>query len=164
MLALAGSAIIAIGALLGIYFSNQASLRQAQRQVVAPKYAEILQVIWDVANPPKEGPLTESAIAERYFTITRTLAVWGSDRSVCAWRDWRKKGASLSEGEAKDPTRLLDEFDGLLRVIREEMGHANVGIAPADETHFGDLIGLMLTEAERPGPEASAAEQQPSGS
>lgn len=150
MLTLIGSTIIAIGALAGIYYSNRASLRQAQRQAVAPKYADVLQLVWDMTNSTQKGRLKERDIAERYFSISQTLIVWGSDRSVCAWRDWRNASNQLAASGEDSGLRALDEFDGLLRSIREDMGHSNDSIAAASEQRFGDLIGLLLTERERP--------------
>jgi hypothetical protein len=170
-----GSVVIACSALVGIYLSyradrardrvqaesdasaardlsernHEATIRQARQEAVAPKYAEVLQVIWDITNPPKSGPVKPEAIAERFFTITRTLAIWGSDQSVCAWRDWRSASRSLA-AESEGSLRILDEFDTLLRSMRADMGHANDGIAGASDSRFGDLIGLFLTEDERP--------------
>jgi hypothetical protein len=170
-----GSVFIACGALVGIYLTfradrardreqaertaaaardlaernHEATLRQSRQEAMAPSYAEILQVIWDVTNPPRGGQVKSDEVAKRMFKITQTLAVWGSDRSVCAWRDWRIKSNLLASTEG-GALQILDEFDNLLRTVREDMGHENVGIAPPDDAHFGDLMGLFLTDAQRP--------------
>ena len=91
MVTLIGSAIIAVGALLGIYLSGRASLRQAHRQAMASQYEEIVQVLWDQLHPARgRKAMTEEDLAARLFKVTKTLVVWGSDGSVRAWRDYRR--------------------------------------------------------------------------
>jgi hypothetical protein len=141
--AVAGSIGVAVIGVLGVVWqqsqSEQARLREANRDRMTPIYYELLGTIFQKVGSDDDGshpdPETEAFFRD---LKARQLMLGASSEMVVAFNSWQATTAELHE--KGDDAGAVMAWEMLLRAIRKDLGHQD------SDLPGGELLRLFITD------------------
>jgi hypothetical protein len=141
--AVVGSIGVAVIGVFGVVWqqhrSEQARLREANRDRMTPIYYELLGTIFQKIGSGEEGgdpdPETEAFFRD---LKARQLMLGASSEMVVAFNSWQRTTAELHE--KGDDTGAVLAWELLLRAIRKDLGHRD------SDLRAGELLRLFIND------------------
>jgi hypothetical protein len=141
--AVAGSIGVAVIGALGVVWqqsrSEQARLRDANRDRMTPIYYELLGTIFQKIGAAEEEDASDPE-TEAFFKDlkARQLMLGASSEMVIAFNAWQQTTAELHE--QGDDVGAVMAWENLLRAIRKDLGHRDSNLPR------GELLRLFITD------------------
>jgi hypothetical protein len=141
--AVAGSIGVAVIGALGVVWqqgrSEQARLRDANRDRMTPIYYELLGTIFQKIGASEKADASDPE-TEAFFKDlkARQLMLGASSEMVVAFNSWQQTTAELHE-QGNDVGAVM-AWEILLRAIRKDLGHRDSNLSR------GELLRLFITD------------------
>jgi hypothetical protein len=121
-------------------FERQKAIEEEQRTKKIPVYSEFLD-FWIkrvLLSAKHKKTITQKEMEQFLGDFTQKLMLWGSDEVVKEYVGLRRRSGTTTSRE--DAKQFLFDFEGIIYLIRSDLGHKN------KDLEQGDLLRLFLTE------------------
>jgi hypothetical protein len=130
--------------LISKFLEQRAKINQELREKKIPAYESLIEFVFRLVQAIKKGEeLPEEEVEKFMLSFTQQVIVWGSDKVLQAFYNFKNHGDS---GDGREAVLRMED---LLLAIRKDLGHANNGLSQ------GKILGLFINDFE-PYPAESA--------
>jgi hypothetical protein len=103
-----------------------------------------IEFFFKIFNASRTGTqITEAEMTEFFVKFTEKTVIWGSDRFISAFSNFRDSAISQARAgnnQKPDAVAMMVKFEDLLYAIRADYGHENKGLGQ------GDLLALFVND------------------
>ncbi|MCL2285677.1 MAG: hypothetical protein FWC32_04850 [Firmicutes bacterium] len=129
-----------INSILSLHIKNS-EVKFKRKAVLLKKlegpYTQFVNMLFDMVHKKEDVEKIDEEVRIRLLRdMSREIILYGSDKVVKKWVDYRKKSSNFSV------TEHLIYLEGLLHLIREDMGNGR------GELMVGDLLSLFASDVE----------------
>lgn len=137
IVALITGSVSIIGVVISSIISKIIEYRQNIKRYLYGKkeepYAEFIEMVYKIQEKTKAGEeYSEKEILEDVFSFSKKLTLWGSNKVIKKWLNFRSKSA---EGNMS-PTETLFLLEDIVFEIRKDMGQSKRGLKQGDILRF----------------------------
>ncbi len=123
IVALITGSVSILGVVISSIVSKIIEYRQNTKRYLYSKkeepYSEFIEMVYKIQeNVNKNKEYTEQEMLDDVFSFSKKLTLWGSNRVIRKWLDFRKK----SQEENGNPTDNLFILEDIIFEIRKDMG------------------------------------------
>lgn len=130
-----------LASVLAVLISNNLSKKREiefqNRTKKSEAYSQFLNDVIEVMSNDKDEAEKQKIYKRIAKEFGRDIVLWGSDKMIKSYRDFRELGKT---GE-QDGSKTLFALENVLFTIRKDLGHKNKGIEP------GTLLTFFVTES-----------------
>ena len=126
-----------VSLVLGKIWEQHLKIKQEIREKKIPVYEEQIKTYFSMMFDEKCGKPkpTDQEIIIAIRGFTEKLIIWGGPKVIKAWSDFR-----LADWQNSKPEEVFARIENLMRVLREDLGNSNKGLA------YGDFIKLFVND------------------
>lgn len=141
----AGAAVLVsvVSVSIAKFLERRETIERETRLKKVPVYENLISFIFGVIQQGKPGigKMTDEELIPKYSTLTENVIVWGSDRVLKQFGEFRV--ASLQVGQGQGTIRALATLEDLMLAIRSDLGYKNTKI------DRGDLLRLFINDLDQ---------------
>ncbi|EFM40157.1 hypothetical protein HMPREF0379_0081 [[Eubacterium] yurii subsp. margaretiae ATCC 43715] len=137
IVALITGAVSISGVVLSSIVSKVLEYRQNIKRYLYEKreepYSEFIEMVYKIQKNAKDSAeLPEEEILQDTMNFSKKLTLWGSNRVIKKWLDFRRNG----QEENVDSMKNLLVLEEIIFEMRRDMGHNKIGLKQGDILSF----------------------------
>lgn len=137
IVALITGSLSVLGVVISSVFSKVIEYRQNTKRYLYSKkekpYSELIEMVYKMqGNIKNTQEYSETEMMKDMLNFSKNLTLWGSNRVIKKWLEFRKIGQKSDE----DPTQNLLILEEIIFEIRKDMGQKKRGLKQGDILAF----------------------------